>query len=160
VPLILASTQLDAKRALKAGLVDDACALEILPQVAEDWAKKLMKEGKAAIAAKRRAKIPMMNKLLDLPGLRGIVLSKARKEVMAKTKGQYPAPLKALDLLATHSDDRQGFLEREARALGELLGIGDGVSLMLLIAKSGAMTHELNKKDFLECETFSSAFSM
>ena len=122
VPLILASTQLDAKRALKAGLVDDACALEILPQVAEDWAKKLVKEGKAAIAAKRRAKLPRINKLIDALGLRGIVLSKARKEVMAKTKGQYPAPLKALDLLATHNADRAAFLEREARALGVLLG--------------------------------------
>ena len=130
VPLILSSTQLDAKRALKAGLVDDACALEILPQVAEDWAKKLMKEGKAAIAAKRRAKLPKMNKLLDLPGLRGLVLSKARKEVMAKTKGQYPAPLKALDLLATHTDDRKAFLEREARALGELLGTDVSRSLV------------------------------
>ena len=122
VPLILASTQLDAKRALKAGLVDDACSLEILPQVAEDWAKKLVKEGKASIAAKRRAKLPRINKLIDSLGLRGIVLSKARKEVMAKTKGQYPAPLKALDLLATHDNNRAAFLEREARALGVLLG--------------------------------------
>jgi 3-hydroxyacyl-CoA dehydrogenase/enoyl-CoA hydratase/3-hydroxybutyryl-CoA epimerase len=121
VPLILASTQLDAKRALKAGLVDDACALELLPQVAEDWARKLIKEGEVAVAAKRRAKLPWMNKLLDMPGLVNIVLSKAHKEVMAKTKGQYPAPLKALALLATHSDDRAAFLEREARALGELM---------------------------------------
>jgi 3-hydroxyacyl-CoA dehydrogenase/enoyl-CoA hydratase/3-hydroxybutyryl-CoA epimerase len=121
LPLILASTQLDAKRALKAGLVDDACALELLPQVAEDWAKKLVKEGKVAVAAKRRAKLPRMNKLMDLPGLRSIVFMMARKDVMAKTKGQYPAPLKALALLATHTDDRASFLEREARALGELM---------------------------------------
>jgi 3-hydroxyacyl-CoA dehydrogenase/enoyl-CoA hydratase/3-hydroxybutyryl-CoA epimerase len=130
VPLILASTQLDAKRALKAGLVDDACALEVLPAVAEDWARKLIKEGKQAIAAKRRAKLPKMNKLLDLPGLRSIVLGKARKEVMAKTKGQYPAPLKALALLSTHGGDRGAFLEREARALGDLLATEVSKSLV------------------------------
>jgi 3-hydroxyacyl-CoA dehydrogenase/enoyl-CoA hydratase/3-hydroxybutyryl-CoA epimerase len=121
VPLILASTQLDAKRALKAGLVDDACPQERLVEVAEVWAHKLIEQSVAAIAAKRHAKLPLMNRILDTPGLRSIVLGKARKEVLAKTKGQYPAPLKALDLLATHGGERAAFLEREAKALGELL---------------------------------------
>lgn len=122
LPLILASTQLDARRALKAGLVDDVCPQEQLPKVAEALALDLLKPGaKARLFAARRAKQPFMNKLLDIGPFKGIVFSLARKDVLAKTKGAYPAPLKALEVMARHTDHRASSLEREAKALGELL---------------------------------------
>jgi 3-hydroxyacyl-CoA dehydrogenase/enoyl-CoA hydratase/3-hydroxybutyryl-CoA epimerase len=122
LPAILSSTNYDARRALKTGLVDDVCPLEQLPAVAEALALGLLKEGKAAqLAAARLAKQPWMNRLLDLGPLKGIVFSQARKGVLAQTKGRYPAPLKVLDVIAAHSADRAASLEREAKGLGELL---------------------------------------
>jgi 3-hydroxyacyl-CoA dehydrogenase / enoyl-CoA hydratase / 3-hydroxybutyryl-CoA epimerase len=122
LPLILASTQLDGRRALKAGLVDDICPLEQLPQVAEALALSLLKAGgKERLYAARRAKQPLVNKIFDIGPLKGIVFSMARKNVLAKTKGAYPAPLKALDVMALHTDHRASCLEREAKGLGELL---------------------------------------
>lgn len=122
LPLILASTQLDARRALKSGLVDDICPLGQLATVAEALALSLLKAGgKAQLYEARRAKQPFVNKLLDIGPLKGIVFSQARKGVMSKTHGAYPAPLLALDVMAAHSEDRAASLEREAKGLGTLL---------------------------------------
>src|SRR5690606_9060148 len=56
------------------------------------------------------------------PGRR-IVLSQARKRVLRETRGQYPAPLAALDVLADAPPTAplDEALAREARALGALL---------------------------------------
>jgi 3-hydroxyacyl-CoA dehydrogenase/enoyl-CoA hydratase/3-hydroxybutyryl-CoA epimerase len=122
LPLILASTQLDGRRALKAGLVDDVAPVEQLPQVAEALALSLLKPGgRERLFAARRAKQPLVNKLFDIGPMKGIVFSMARKNVLAKTRGAYPAPLKALEVMAQHTDHRGSSLEREAKGLGELL---------------------------------------
>lgn len=122
LPLILGSTQLDARRALKLGLVDDVCPLEQLTAVAEALALALLEpHGKERLFAARRAKQPFLNKVLDVGPLKGIVFSRARRQVLAKTGNAYPAPLKCLDVMAQHTEHRASSLEREARALGELL---------------------------------------
>ena len=122
LPIILGSTNFDARRGLKAGLVDDVCPLEQLPAVAEALALELLKPGKAGkLAAIRRAKQPFFNRVMEFGPLTSIVFSMARNGVMAKTKGKYPAPLKVLDVIAEHSRDRAASLEREAKGLGQLL---------------------------------------
>jgi 3-hydroxyacyl-CoA dehydrogenase/enoyl-CoA hydratase/3-hydroxybutyryl-CoA epimerase len=122
LPLILASTQLDARRALKNGLVDDICPVEQLPQVAEALALSLLKPGtKERLAEIRWDKQPFVNRFLEKGPLRAIVLRKAREGVMAQTKGVYPAPLKVLSVIAQHDNNRTESLEREAKGLGELL---------------------------------------
>jgi 3-hydroxyacyl-CoA dehydrogenase/enoyl-CoA hydratase/3-hydroxybutyryl-CoA epimerase len=122
LPLILASTQLDARRAYKSGLVDDVCPVEQLPQVAEALALSLLKpETHDRLRDARWGKQPLVNRILDFPLLTPIVFKQAKKGVLAQTKGAYPAPLKVLGIIADHTNDRTESLEREAKGLGELL---------------------------------------
>ena len=120
LPLILNSTNLDARRAFKAGLVDDVCPAQRLPEVAQALALELLKPGvRERLAAARGAKQPLLNRLLELA--KGLVFSRARQGVLAKTHGAYPASLKVLELVQAHTPDRAASLEREAHGLGELL---------------------------------------
>lgn len=86
--IILAGKQVAAQPAQKQGLVDEVAHPEYLLATA----KKFIARGK------RRLKAP--SGLLNSALLRPIVKSKARKDVMAKTRGHYPAPLKALEVCA------------------------------------------------------------
>jgi 3-hydroxyacyl-CoA dehydrogenase/enoyl-CoA hydratase/3-hydroxybutyryl-CoA epimerase len=122
LPAILSSTNFDGRRAWKAGLVDDVAPLQQLPAVAEALALDLAVPGAAAaLRSARRGRRPFLNRLLDAGPLRRFVLMRARKEVLAKTKGRYPAPLRALELMGHRPADRDVYLEAEARALGVLL---------------------------------------
>ncbi len=83
--LILTGKQLVGAQALKAGVIDDLAHPEYLLEAAQ----KLLARGK------RRAKpVGWMSR----PPLSAIVAMKARKGVLAKTRGLYPAPLKAIEV--------------------------------------------------------------
>ncbi|MBI5424626.1 MAG: enoyl-CoA hydratase/isomerase family protein [Opitutae bacterium] len=83
--IILTGKQLVAQQALKVGLVDEVAHPEYLVAAA----RQQLAKGKRPTPAPRG----WMNSAL----LRPIVVSKARKDVLAKTRGHYPAPLKAID---------------------------------------------------------------
>ncbi len=84
--VILAGKQLAAQQALKIGLVDDVTHAEYLVAAA----RKLLARGKRPT--------PTAPGLMSSVALRPIVTLKARRDVLAKTSGHYPAPLKALDV--------------------------------------------------------------
>ena len=84
--VILAGKQLVAQQAQKIGLVDDVAHPEYLVAAA----RKLLARGKRQPATPKG----LMNSAL----LRPLVSMQARKGVLAKTHGHYPAPLKALDV--------------------------------------------------------------
>ena len=122
VPAILASTHFDAKRALKMGLVDDIAPVQQLADVADALALRLLEPAAfIALVQARRGRHPRLNRFLDWGFLRNVVLDRARSAVLAKTKDRYPAPLRAIELMRGHGAGRDAYLEREARALGELL---------------------------------------
>ena len=133
LPIILNSTNLDARRALKAGLVDDVCPAQQLAEVAQALALSLLKPGtRQRLAAARHAKQPWMNRALEMGPLKAIVFRQARQGVLAKTHGAYPAPLKALEVIQAHSADRAASLEREAQGLGQLLATDASRNLVRL----------------------------
>jgi 3-hydroxyacyl-CoA dehydrogenase/enoyl-CoA hydratase/3-hydroxybutyryl-CoA epimerase len=110
--MILTARNLKAMKALRAGLVDEVVPRSIL----EDRATALA----LAIASGRKPErkgISLFEKLA-----RGIIFSKARSAVMAKTGGHYPAPLRAIDVVrdGTAATLAEG-LELEKQAFGELL---------------------------------------
>ena len=84
--IILAGKQVAAQPALKQGLVDDVAHPEYLLAAA----KKLLARGKRPLSAPKG--------LLNSALLRPLVALKAKKDVLAKTQGHYPAPLKALEV--------------------------------------------------------------
>jgi 3-hydroxyacyl-CoA dehydrogenase/enoyl-CoA hydratase/3-hydroxybutyryl-CoA epimerase len=116
--LILTGKQLDARRARKIGLVDEVVPVAVLERVARDAALSLA-DGRRHPRAARTAGSPQW--VENLPGLRQFILRKARDGVMEKTHGLYPAPLRALEVVARGLDlSLEEGLALEARAFGEL----------------------------------------
>ncbi len=93
--MMLTGKQLRAKQALKSGLVDDVVPESILLATAEKMAlsgKKSSKKQRATLAQKLLEHNPIG---------RSVLFSQAEKTVLAKTKGNYPAPLKIIDCVRT-----------------------------------------------------------
>ncbi|KGK00743.1 fatty acid oxidation complex subunit alpha FadJ [Thalassotalea sp. ND16A] len=92
--MMLTGKQLRAKQALKAGLIHDVVPNSVLLDVAV----KLAQTGKS----KTKRKVGLVEKALESNPLgRKVVFDQASKTVLAKTKGNYPAPLKIIDCIRT-----------------------------------------------------------
>ncbi|GAA5138901.1 fatty acid oxidation complex subunit alpha FadJ [Thalassotalea piscium] len=94
--MMLTGKQLRAKQALKSGLVDDVAPNSVLISVAE----KLALSGKVKTGQQnnKEVKLSFVGKALERTSLgRKVLFSQALKSVIAKTKGNYPAPIKIID---------------------------------------------------------------
>jgi 3-hydroxyacyl-CoA dehydrogenase/enoyl-CoA hydratase/3-hydroxybutyryl-CoA epimerase len=127
--IILAGKSVKARKALKLGLVDELCPAPILLEVARRRARELA-------SGQLRRQAPAGVKKVRLHGLvaaatqvaleenfigRAVLFREARKKLLEKTRGHYPAPEKALE--AVQHGYEHGFQEgllREARLFGEL----------------------------------------
>ncbi len=145
IDLILTGRTLKAKKALKLGLVDEVVPAPILLEVALRRAKELAdgtlklerRRGlsfKSVAQGKGLAEIlrGLANKetwaefaLEENPLGRKVLFDQAKKELLKKTKGKYPAPEKALEVVrAGMEGGLKAGLEAEAAAFGELV-MGD-----------------------------------
>jgi len=121
--MLLTGRQLDARQALRSGLVDEIVPQAVLLEAGINLALEKL-HGKPA---RRKSAWPDWEKWRDLfltrtsPG-RSLLLSRARAQVQKKTRGLYPAPERILTVV--ESGLRDGFkagLAAEAQAFGELL---------------------------------------
>jgi 3-hydroxyacyl-CoA dehydrogenase / enoyl-CoA hydratase / 3-hydroxybutyryl-CoA epimerase len=87
--IILNGKQLEGRRAKKVGLVDEVVERGILLDVAKRFAEK----------GKRKGGTRTSFFVDGNPATRKFIFSKARKAVLEKTHGHYPAPLKAIDVM-------------------------------------------------------------
>jgi 3-hydroxyacyl-CoA dehydrogenase/enoyl-CoA hydratase/3-hydroxybutyryl-CoA epimerase len=110
--LILTGRSLKAGRALKAGLVDEVVPAPVLLEAAKRAALGLA----LGTITPRRHGIPITERLA-----RPIIFRKARRGVIEKTNGHYPAPLEAIEAVkrGTATSLAEG-LQIEARAFGKL----------------------------------------
>lgn len=116
--LILTGKPVDARKAERIGLVDERVHPAILQKRATEVAKSL--QGKKQWERTRKGGLGQ--RLLETAPGRKIALNQARKRVQSETKGHYPAPLAALDVLEkTLSVSLEESLRLEARALGQLI---------------------------------------
>jgi len=130
--MILTGKQLNGERAAKAGLVEACLPKENFEENALRWVSANMK---SLQAGKRLAKEPKLGGvggpagavLEKTPFGRAFMLKKAREGVISKTKGHYPAPLEAVEVLRDtggaygerlRGGDRDQAMQREARAFG------------------------------------------
>jgi 3-hydroxyacyl-CoA dehydrogenase / enoyl-CoA hydratase / 3-hydroxybutyryl-CoA epimerase len=120
--MILTGKSERASKALRLGLVDEVVPRSILRQVAVVAADRLIREG----MPKRVSKGGLQGLVLDRTAAgRRLVYRAARKQVLKKTGGHYPAPLAALEAVRVGLE--QGVtagLAEEHRAFGEL-AVGD-----------------------------------
>ncbi len=96
--IILAGKLVPAKKALKIGLIDEMVPKEILEERGHEFIEAKLAKGKAKRKSYFSAK-GMMNKVLESPVGRPIVFSQAKKMLLKQTKGFYPAPEKALEVI-------------------------------------------------------------
>jgi len=119
--MMLTGKQLRAKQALKAGLVVDVVPNSILVSSAENLV--LAAEGKASKIKKNHRKLSTLDKALEGNSVgRKVIFSQATKSVLAKTKGNYPSPLKIIDCVRTgvEKSSERGY-QTEADHFGELV---------------------------------------
>jgi len=118
--MILTGRNIRARKALQMGLIHELVHPAILDDIAIDRARALadgaLKRGVATGPHGPR------HLLLDENRVgRALVLRQARERILARTRGHYPAPLAALDVIATGfaQGAERGYRE-EARLFGEL----------------------------------------
>ncbi|MGE0145402.1 MAG: 3-hydroxyacyl-CoA dehydrogenase NAD-binding domain-containing protein [Planctomycetota bacterium] len=111
---ILSGKLYDARKAKKLGLVDRLTKPEYLRKVAADIAMRRERLEPRTRGAK--------SFLIDRNvAARAVIVSQARKKVLEKTRGQYPAPLEAISLVASApSVSMEDGAAREADAIAKL----------------------------------------
>ena len=120
--MILTGRTVDARKAARIGLVDRAVPHAELEKHAVELVRRLRRQGRFRKKLRHTAK-GVGGWLLEGNAVgRALVFHQARKKVMGRTHGHYPAPLKALEVI------RRGWgmtiekaLALEAEALGELI---------------------------------------
>jgi len=126
--LILSGKTLKAKKALAIGLLDESVPPSLLLEVARERARSLAsgalrRERPSGAKSLRKDGVAALQKMALEENFLGreVLFRQAHKQLIAKTKGHYPAPEKALE--AVRYGYEKGFdkgLEREAKLFGEL----------------------------------------
>jgi 3-hydroxyacyl-CoA dehydrogenase/enoyl-CoA hydratase/3-hydroxybutyryl-CoA epimerase len=164
--LILTGKSLKAKKALKLGVVDEVVPAPILKQVAvkrarelAEGAMKVQRRDGALAAAARPKKLAdilraLANKetwaelaLEDNPLGRRILFDQAKKQLLKKTRGKYPAPEKALEVIRVGLEDSKAGYEAEAAGFGELVVNDVSKRLVEIFFATTAMKKDNGVKD-------------
>lgn len=125
--LILNARTLAPKRALRAGLVDEVVHPAALVRAACDVALSAPKR------QFRGGKTPLERAATWIGPARSYATSQARARVLAETKGKYPAPLRAVEAIATGlANGMPAGHDVEARAFAELAASETGRNLIAL----------------------------
>ncbi len=117
--LILTGKRVDARRAKRIGLASEVLPAGGFHDAVRAFTLGVVRHGKSPAPPRRK----LVTRALDetRPGRR-IVLTMARRKVMATTGGHYPAPLRILDLLHDHlGGSVEDSLAAEARSGAELV---------------------------------------
>ncbi|WP_100641983.1 fatty acid oxidation complex subunit alpha FadJ [Alteromonas facilis] len=135
--MMLTGAPTRAKQAKKYGIVDDMVPQSILFDVAVSFAKK----GKPN---RTKPKLSLVNRLLEeTPFGRNTLFGQARKQTLAKTKGNYPAPMRIIDCIETGiSDGMRDGLRVEARHFGELVMTPESAQLRNIFFATTEMKKE------------------
>jgi 3-hydroxyacyl-CoA dehydrogenase/enoyl-CoA hydratase/3-hydroxybutyryl-CoA epimerase len=150
--------QIPSRNALKMGLIDAAVEQSYLRQASMDLIEKLkrkqIKRGELArkdwFNTGKATNHVLNNYGLKMAFVRDYILDKARKQVMAKTKGKYPAPLKIIDCVESWArDSRSKGFETEAKGFADLVLSPQAKQLMNLFF---AIT-DLKKARFISSRT-------
>jgi len=137
--MILTGKSIRAKRAFQTGLVDEIVHPAILRDVAIARARSLADGDRLPGRSARAGKTQRL--LLDEnPIGRAIVFRQAREQTAGKTRGQYPAPLAALDAVAAgYGRGREYGLGMEARLFGGMATTDVAKQLIFLFFAGNAL---------------------
>jgi len=135
--MILTGKNVRAKKALATGLVDEMVHPAILERVAVQRARELA-EGKRKRVRRNGGMAGLA--LDDNPIGRGIVFRKAREATLAKTHGNMPAPIAAIDAMeAGYGKGIAAGYREEARLFGEMAATNVSKELIYLFFATTAL---------------------
>lgn len=152
--VILGGKLLRAQKAYKVGLVDQVVHPAILMEQAFNLANELIQTGGKKRVKKFKPK-GALNSFLEGTLGRGVVFSQAKKGVLKLTHGHYPAPLKAIDVIAKtyKMSDRSRALLVERKAFSELASTDISKNLIHvfhlteLVKKQNGVSSEVKAKE-------------
>jgi 3-hydroxyacyl-CoA dehydrogenase/enoyl-CoA hydratase/3-hydroxybutyryl-CoA epimerase len=126
--IILAGKSVSARKAQRIGLIHERMHPGVLYDRAAELAGSLAEGGKSP----SRARPGLVQRAAEATPLgRRLILRQARKQVMRQTKGRYPAPLKAIEVMKRSAGKSlKKALAIEARALGELIATPESKNLI------------------------------
>lgn len=149
--MMLTGKQVEAKKALKMGLVDDVVPPSILIETAAELAlSRIGREPK---------KDSFIEQLLDKEAVtefalaknpvgRKILFDQARKQLHKQTRGNYPAQDLIIDVVKTGLEDGfQAGLDAEARGFGRLLTTPEAANLMSIFFATTALKKDTGVDD-------------
>jgi 3-hydroxyacyl-CoA dehydrogenase / enoyl-CoA hydratase / 3-hydroxybutyryl-CoA epimerase len=124
--MILTGKTVDGKKAKKIGLADKVAPKEMLEARAMEWASELAKTKRKAPKSAQHQSL-----LSRVPGGSWVIFDQARKQVLSKSKGKYPAPLKIIEVLKkTYGGGLESGLKVEAKAFTDLVRTPECQSLI------------------------------
>jgi 3-hydroxyacyl-CoA dehydrogenase/enoyl-CoA hydratase/3-hydroxybutyryl-CoA epimerase len=149
--MMLTGKQIEAKKALKMGLVDDVVPPSILLETAAELALSRIgrKPGKDSFIEQLLDKEAVTELALTRnPVGRKILFDQARKQLHKRTRGNYPAQDLILDVVKTGLED--GFeagLDAEAREFGRLLTTQEAANLIGIYFATNALKKDTGVDD-------------
>lgn len=128
--MILSSEPVSAARALELGLIDEIVKPDDLLERCQQRALELMQSGRQA----KRQLAERQTAMIDLDESKWTkILATAERSMRIKTKGRYPAPLKAIDAIRTGLKSGMEIgLRAEAKAFGDLAASETAKNLIAL----------------------------
>jgi 3-hydroxyacyl-CoA dehydrogenase / enoyl-CoA hydratase / 3-hydroxybutyryl-CoA epimerase len=141
--IILSTKAIRANKAPKIGLVDAVLPEAIFEEKSLECARSVA-SGKGVPGSRPRS-VPLVEKLLTgNPIGKSVFFGKAREATLKATKGHYPAPLKALELMKTkHHLSRDAYMKEEAKVFGDLWETSESKNLVNLFLLMEAAKREV-----------------
>lgn len=150
--MLLTGKQIDAKKAKKLGLVDEVVPHAILIEVACKRALELAGKGREG-AGKHEKKLEGVEAvqeaaLTKTPLGRKFLFDQARKQLLAKSRGNYPSPERILEVVEKGlAEGYEAGIEAEARAFGELVVSPQAAQLMNIFFAQNALKKDNGVSD-------------
>ena len=151
--LMLTGKQVDARKAKKLGLVDEVVPSAIVVEVAAKHAKKYAEEGVPKREVGLLEQLQDSSELTELaltknPLGRKVLFDQARKKLHEKTRGNYPAQDRILDVVKIGLEKgRAAGLEAEATHFGELVMSPESAALRSIYFATQAMKKDSGVDD-------------
>ncbi len=150
--LILTGRQVDAQKAKRLGLASDAVTPSILLQAAKGALRELLVHG-AKKKTRRARNWSELGRyaLTSNPISRKVIFDQAQQRVVRKTRGNYPAPLRAIEVMQTGlTRGWQAGLAAEAQAFGELAVTPQAKELIALFFATRDVTPKVDAAEHPE----------
>ena len=147
--LILSAKLVNAKKALRLKLVDAIYNQTLARNFINEFINKLLTDASfKSLLLKRREKSFSQKLLEDNPVGRKVIFKKAHKNLMKKTKGHYPAPFKALQVIENITELQiDEALDKELKGFAEVAITDISKNLIQLFFTNEALKKETGITD-------------